>query len=207
MSPRTLDRDWRLISFGQRLEAAIRGPARLLNSKLPRRFLEELQPRFEFIAGQYPEPRRHLDREWRFFESSVAEREEDWPRLEWLQRRLLQSWPESDAFGRSVRCVLLVDAQLRQRKTREAASTALRALSERGDPISQKIVFAHVADALGDTSAFVMDAARALGKLAPRSSSPKAARRIIERHLGRLKRLQASRADRSTRSAWKPPKT
>jgi hypothetical protein len=196
-----------LISFGQRLEAALRGLAKLLSSKTPRRFLEELRPRFDFIARQYPELRQHLDREWRFFESSVAERENDWPRVERLERRLLQSWPQSDSFGRSVRWMLLVDAQLHQRKLRLASATALRALSEPGDPISHGIIFARVTDGLEDAADFVLKAARALGERVPRSSSPGAVRRMVEKRLARLRRLQANGANLIARSAWRPPKT
>lgn len=200
------DRDARLISFGQRLEAAIRAPVKLLSSKKPRRFLDELRPRFDVIARLFPELRHHLDREWRFFESSVAEREEDWPRVERLERRLLQSWPRSDAFGRSVRYILLVDAQLHQGKIEQATANALRAFSERGDPISHEIIFRHVTDRLSDASQFVLDAARALLPKSVRlPPSSKAVRRLVERHLESLKR-RASRSARMRGSVWKPPK-
>jgi len=206
MSSHRADREARLISFGQLIEAAIRGPARLLTGRTPRRFLHELQPRFQRIALQYPEFLHYLDREWRFFESTVAEREGDWPRVERLEHRLLRSWPRRDGFGRSVRYMLLVDAQLNQGKTAKAATTAIRALSEPGDAISHEIILDHVIRRLGDPTGFISKAATTvLGKRTRLPSSPELIHRALQAHLKRLKKQQTA-GPGAGRNKWRPPR-
>jgi len=200
------DRDARLIRFGQLLEAAIRGPARLLSGRRPRRFLYELEPRVQRIALQYPEFVHHLDREWHFFESTVAEREGDWPRVERLERRLLRAWPRSDGFDRSVRYLLLVDAQLNQGKSAKAATTAIRALSEPGDAISHEIILDHVTRRLADATGFIIKAARTvLGKRTRLPSSPQLVHGVLRAHLDRMKKRQVAGAT-TPRKRWRPPR-
>jgi hypothetical protein len=201
-----VDREARLIRLGQLLEAAIRVPARLLSGRKPRRFLHELKPRFQRIAFQYPEFVRHLDREWHFFESTVAEREGDWPRVERLERHLLRSWPRSDGFGRSVRYLLLVDAQLNQGKTAKAAASAIRALAEPGDPISHEIILDHVARRFRDAPGFIATAARTiLGKRARLPSSPQLVHGMLQAHFDRMKKRQVA-VTRNRRKRWRPPR-